>query len=143
MFKIVSESHVDHALTQDHLDFILAKFANKSAFFIENVELPKHLASIPCALRGPLVGDEKIPDSECQMVVRGDRKYPSRVCDLPPKMVRTLTVIGGGLGGEPCVLYTAYGGPVAPREPGDETLSAENKVTSEAFWAKHALSSKA
>jgi len=37
------------------------------------------------------------------------------------------------------VLYTAYGGPVAPREPFDRSLDEEAKAESEKFWAEHAL----
>ena len=37
-----------------------------------------------------------------------------------------------------CVLYTMYGGPVAPQEPGDP--NCKNLGDSEAFWSQHALS---
>lgn len=37
-------------------------------------------------------------------------------------------------------IFTAYGGPCAPREPGDATLSSdEEKKESADFWAQHAL----
>lgn len=36
-----------------------------------------------------------------------------------------------------CVLYTAYGGPPAPQEPGDP--GCKDPETSAAFWRQHAL----
>lgn len=45
--------------------------------------------------------------------------------------------------GSTTILYTAFGGPLAPREPGDPDLPAEERAESEAFWAEHALSSVA
>ena len=72
-------------------------------------------------------------------LVRGTRKGPSSVCDRAPRLSRLVTVIGGLHKGE-CILFTAYGGPAAPREPWDESLSAEERGASEAFWAEHALS---
>jgi hypothetical protein len=52
-----------------------------------------------------------------------------------------LTVIAGpgddGLDG--VVLYTAYGGKCAPREPGDTSLNDEQRLESQAFWSEHAL----
>lgn len=39
-----------------------------------------------------------------------------------------------------CVLYTAYGGPQAPREPGDPSIKSwEELVASREFWSQHAL----
>lgn len=37
-----------------------------------------------------------------------------------------------------CVLYTAFGGPAAPQEPGDP--ACKDPVASAAFWREHALS---
>jgi hypothetical protein len=40
-----------------------------------------------------------------------------------------------------CVLFTAYGGPAAPREPGDSSIASWEELTqSRRFWAQHALS---
>ena len=40
-----------------------------------------------------------------------------------------------------CILYTSYGGPKAPREPGDLTIESwEAIVEAREFWAQHALS---
>jgi hypothetical protein len=39
-----------------------------------------------------------------------------------------------------CILYTAFGGPLTPKEPGDATLSGEERQESFKFWSQHALS---
>ena len=139
--KITEDSHMDHALGETHKAFLLARFGDRTEFFIETVVLPGPLASLPCGLHGPVMGDEPVPDAECSSEVRGNRKGPSRMCDRPVRLVRTLTVIGGPHKDEPCILYTAFGGPSTPREPWDETLSTEaQKQEARAFWAQHALS---
>lgn len=43
----------------------------------------------------------------------------------------------GGKVKHPCVLYTAFGGPVAPQEPGDP--GCKDPAASAAFWREHAL----
>ena len=53
-----------------------------------------------------------------------------------------MTVVAGPDGEIPCRLYTCYGGPCAPREPGDTSLSDEERAESLAFWLQHALSSE-
>lgn len=40
----------------------------------------------------------------------------------------------------PCVLFTVFGGPMAPRELFDPTLPASERSESERFWSEHALS---
>lgn len=55
-----------------------------------------------------------------------------------PRQVRTVTVIAGPHDGQPCVLFTAFGGPLAPQEPGDP--GCKDPDASRAFWAEHALS---
>jgi hypothetical protein len=39
-----------------------------------------------------------------------------------------------------CILYTAFGGPLTPKEPGDAALSGEERQESFKFWSQHALS---
>lgn len=132
-------SHLDHSLTADHVAHLLALFGERSAFFIETIVLPANLAAVPCNLHGPVVGEAPVLDSEATFVVRGDRKGASRMCSRPPTMTRTLTVIAGPIGADRCVLYTAYGGPLAPREPWDPGLDATGAEASRVFWAEHAL----
>lgn len=140
--KIAADSHLDHGLSPAHVAWLVERFADRQAFFIESVELPAQLSSLTCGLHGPATGGEPVPESECHRAVRGERKGPSRLCKREPKPTRVVTVIAGPDGDEPCVLYTAYGGPQAPREPWDESLDDAGRAESEAFWAEHALSAE-
>lgn len=135
---ITPASHLDHHLTPAHLAFIREKFGDRTAFFLETIELPADLPSLPCNLHGPATGGAAVPEGEVHYAVRGDRKGPSRLCRRPPVTVRTMTVIGGVHEGA-CILFTAYGGPCAPREPWDETLDEAGREKAKAFWAEHAL----
>ncbi len=147
MLKITSESHTDH-LHADHVAWILDTYGDRDSFFIETVELPTHLPPLTCKLYGPSVGDDPVPAVDCRMVERPGRvtrgiSWPSRVCDRPPRDTSTITVIAGPDpdNDEPMVLYTAYGGPCAPREPGDPDIPDDSmKARSDAFWVEHALS---
>lgn len=136
--QLHKDSHLDHALTQEHIDFLLTTFADRNAFFIATVDLPDHLAALPCSLMGPLVGDEPVPESEVKYVTRGERTWQSRTIECAyPRTSRKVTVIAGPHDGEACVLFTAYGGPLAPQEPGDP--GCKDKVASSEFWSQHAL----
>ena len=138
--KITSAAHLDHTLTSAHIAFILDRFGDRTGFFLETVALPDGLDPLPCGLHGPLLGDKPVHEEECSYEVRGQRAGASRLCARPARLVRTLTVIAGPYEGEPCVLYTAFGGPAAPREPWDTDLDDEGRAASRAFWAEHALS---
>lgn len=137
--KIDAITHLDHGLLPAHLAWIAERFGDREAFFLETVELPAELPPVACGLFGPSVGDAAIGDEEVELVVRGGRSGPSRLVTRAPRSTRTLTVIGGPSGDEPCVLYTAFGGPAAPREPWDPSLDEAGRVESAAFWAVHAL----
>ncbi len=150
--KLISESHVDHGLSQRQLSLVLERFGDHRAFFASTFELPPGYGDAPCALVGPAAGDAAVADADAYIARRGDRRWLSR-CVARPELPRTrmITVIGGPHGDEPCVLYTVYGGPQAPREPGDLELelrsAAADRVAglraklaeSIAFWAVHAL----
>jgi hypothetical protein len=131
-------SHLDHGLTVAQIAFVLKRFADRDAFFIETVELPAELGTVPCGLHGPIMGDSPVADSEVTFAVRGERKGESRLCERPTRLVRQLSLIAGPDGDTPCVLYTAFGGLVSPQEPFD--APEEKRADSEAFWAEHALS---
>lgn len=138
--QITKDSHIDHNLTEAQVAFIADKFANHQIFFIETFELPEELGTVESALHGPIVGDEPVPEAEVHYIIRGNRKCASRMVKRPVRQMRTVTVIAGPHEGK-CILYTAYGGPCAPREPGDTGLSSwEQIVEAREFWAKHALS---
>lgn len=136
--QITPASHLDHNLAPAHVDFIRAAFGNRTTFFLETIELPQNLPDLPCNLHGPATGQPPVLESEVTYAIRGGRKGPSRLCARPSIVTRLLTVIGGIHEGE-CILFTAYGGPCAPREVWDETLDEPGREISKAFWAEHAL----
>lgn len=183
------DSHTDHGLTDAQLGYVLGVFSNferkpiagiePPAVMVQTITLPEWLGTAPCALRGPNVGDIAYPDfaphaapeeADNTIVItmrkRGNRPYCSRTIDLPCKPTRLVTVIAGPHDGHELVLYTAHGGPPAPREVGElllelekypaapldvecstpkdattkrETLQRE-LAQSRDFWATHALS---
>lgn len=137
--KLHPESHLDHGLSKEAIAFVLAKFADRQAFFVETFDLPDGMGELDCGLHGPLVGDAPVPEGEVFYRQRGDRQYGSRMCGRPARKTRTCTVVGGPEGGE-CILYTSYGGPAAPREPNDPNLPDVEREASAMFWAVHALS---
>lgn len=138
---ILPVSHLDHGLTAAHVAWMASYFVSRTSFFLATVELPPELPALSCGLHGPLVGDDPVLESEVFYRARGGRPGESRLCSRPARATRLLTVIAGPEGDDPCVLYTAFGGPAAPREPFDPSLvSDEDKEASRAFWAEHALS---
>jgi hypothetical protein len=128
------DSHLDHSLTPAQVEFILGLNAKEGELTIQTVELPEELGTVPCGLYGPCMGDEPIADDEVVMEVRGNRAGPSRLIERPTRPTRQLTVISGPHDGEPCVLFTSFGGPQAPREPFED-----DSEESLAFWKEHAL----
>ena len=135
--QLHKESHVDHGLSQAQLKYILERFADREAFFIETIELPDTLGTVPSAIYGPIVGDAPVVESEVRYARRGSRKWTSRLCTRPVRQSRLVTVIAGPHDDKPCVLYTAFGGPCAPQEPGDP--GCKDVIASEKFWSEHAL----
>jgi hypothetical protein len=146
MLKVTSDSHVDHTFTPAQRAFCLEAVADKSAFFIETIKLPTELGTAPCGLHGPATGGDPIEDGEVTMQKRGkDRMVhgkpvgETRMVNREPVQVSEVTVIGGPHGDEPCILFTMYAGPCAPREPWDPSMNEEERQESKAFWAVHAL----
>ena len=139
MAKITNESHMDHNLNPAQVKFLEEQIAGIQQFCIKTVELPTSLGTLPCALHGPLMGDTPVGEDEVSYEVRGDRPGASRLCNREQRQVKQLSFIVGPHGNE-VVLYTAFGGPVSPREPFDPGLDETGKAESESFWAQHALS---
>jgi hypothetical protein len=139
---ITSDSHLDHNLTVGQLEYLKKYFQDRDGFFIETVELP--YGTVPCGLIGPATEQGVVEEGSVFYAIRPPRKWASRVLD-PAKgwtslMTTKVTVIAGPAGAHACVLYTAYGGPAAPREPGDPSISSwEELQNSREFWSKHAL----
>jgi hypothetical protein len=131
------DSHVDHGLSDDQIRYLLDRFADRKTFFLETLELPGALGTVSCALWGPAMGDPAIAEEEVGYALRGTRRWTSRLVERLARPTRLVTVIAGPHEGHPCVLYTAYGGPPAPQEPGDP--GCKDPETSEAFWREHAL----
>jgi hypothetical protein len=140
---VTSDSHTDHGLSEEIMKFLVERFADRSAFFIEEVELPEHLGEVPCNLVGPVTGCEPVIEMDVHYKVRGNRKWTSRLLKSAEGMrvmSRKVTVIAGPHGPYSCVLYTAYGGPCAPREPGDPAINSWDQLLwSREFWTQHAL----
>lgn len=137
--KLHADSHIDHGLTANQLAHIVERFADRTEFFKETIELPPELGDAPCDLYGPAMGDAPIAESEVHYRKRGaQRTWESRcVHRNSERRTRSVSVIAGPHAGEACVLYTAFGGPVAPQEPGDP--GCKDADASRAFWAEHAL----
>ena len=138
--KISEKAHLDHGLSKKHLDYLLFAFASRDRFFIETIYFPEELDEIPCALYGPTMGDAPLKEGEVFYTRRGDRPNLSRMVHLPSRPTRQVTVIAGPREGLPCALYTAFGGPLAPKEPGDPSLTEPEEMRkATAFWREHAL----
>lgn len=156
--RIHEDSHVDHGIPKVVVDFILKSLRGRTGFFIETITLPEiiehrhgldywqapgqvfaetKVEPVPCGLH------LDVPESEVHYAKRGDREYTSRLCNRPPRMVREVTVIAGlhrDLPDVGMILFTIFGGPAAPREPGDPSLEGEALEESKEFWKSAALS---
>jgi len=132
------DSHTDH-VDPKIITLALDHFRNKGEFFAETIELPEGM-TVSCGLHGPVVGDEPITEKEVRYEARNGWTWTSRLVLRQPRLTRTLTVIGGPHDNHNCVLYTIFGGPLAPKEPSDPTLEEKNREASTAFWQEHALS---
>lgn len=143
MLVIHPISHLDHGLSPAHLSWLQEVFADRDGFFQATVDIPPHLSDLVSALWGPSSGDAPIAEADVDYVVRPGRRCVSRVLKsslATLRSTRRLSVVAGSFEDAPCVLYTAYGGPAAPREPGDLTIATwKNVLESRAFWAEHAL----
>jgi hypothetical protein len=138
MLTISKASHLDHGLSTAHLEW-LTRALNERIAAGESQGVSVHTFVIPASLPGLHTALVRTTEG-VQMEKRGSREWPSRVVDQPMRWTRQCTAVVGPHDGEEHVLFTAYGGPQAPREPGDPSLTGEaEKAESEAFWAAHAL----
>jgi hypothetical protein len=145
MLIITPESHLDHGLTPAHVAWLLERFKERNEFFIETLTMPADLPALDCALYGPTMGDEPIAEDRVHYVVRPGRKVATRALFAPLRKTHEISIIAGPDGPDACVLYTSYGGPVAPREPGDQSIALEpsklpaSLIEVHLFWSTHAL----
>ena len=153
------DSHLDHGLTDAQVAHIFERFADRDGFFIETITLPEELGTVPCGLYGPKMGDASTQECSRAPTIyrvrgpgvspyacvwqdkRGTRTWQSNLISLPPRPTREVTVIAGPHDGESCVLFTAFGGPLTPQEPGDP--GCKDVEASAKFWSEHALSAEA
>jgi hypothetical protein len=142
--KVLPRSHVDHNVPAGTLQYALEHFAGEDKFFAKVLHLPDGFPGVPSALYGPLAGDEPVAEVDVYYIVRIGRRCSSRMVERGDRLVRTLVVIAGPAPGEDgLVLYTCYGGLVAPREPGDTSIGTwEEVLASREFWAQHALADR-
>jgi hypothetical protein len=132
--EIVPESHVDHNIPADLLQWALGEIKAKVAAGEYKPELvglvkitldfPGTFAPVPCGLVGPITNYPPVPESDVCYLQRNRRKCVSRMIGNDSTLhtsfapgVRTLSVIAGPDNGKPWVLYTAFGGPIAPGSP--------------------------
>jgi hypothetical protein len=144
---VLPESHTDHGLSPAHMSWLLAVAAaareeNPSGVMVKTFDLPLDLSPLESGLYGPLAGDEPVKESEASYAVRGTRKGLTRFVARPMRETRRVTVVVGPYGDHSSVLFTAYGGEAAPREPFDVDESRDPEGYREAgiFWGQHALS---
>lgn len=138
--RLHKDSHVDHGLTEGQLAYLLQRFGDHNAFFVATIELPEALGTVPCGLYGPSMGDAPVAEEDVVYVQRLGRTWVSRLLPMTAgRRTRQVTVVAGPHDGEACVLFSAFGGPSAPQEPGDP--GCRDQGASVAFWNQHALSS--
>jgi hypothetical protein len=134
-------SHMDHGLGLGHTTWLKELFKDRTGFFKATIKMPSDLRKLPCGLWGPAMKDPAVEEDKVTYAIRGNRRWASRkIMGVSTRPTDLLTVIAGPACGQTCVLYTAYAGPEAPREPGDLTIPDWASIEeSRKFWATHAL----
>lgn len=141
---IHADSHTDHDLSPKALQYVLERTQAERAddlgngLVIHTVHLPPMYERVRCSLIGPATGQPPVRLGT-YMAERAGRPGRSRMVHREAIATRQVTVIVGEHDGDPAVLFTAHGGPCAPKEPEDPTLTDDEREASEAFWAEHAL----
>lgn len=132
--------HADHGVAEETLAWAVSQVV--PGFFARTFELPAGAPDLLNGLYGPACGDPPVGEEEVLRRHRSPDRPLSRMVRRPQRPTRLLTVIGiAPMTGEEAVVYTAYGGPMAAREPGDASLVLGSPEHEEAvaFWATHAL----
>lgn len=121
---------------EDYINWILEQVGEQEEFGIQELTLPGWLPDVTSDLHSGVGVDEIV------WAKRPNRQELSRCVRREPVPSRQVVVIWGpsGIPGD-LVVYTIYGGELAPREPWDESLKTDaEKAESKEFWATHALS---
>ena len=159
MIRRHEDSHVDHGIPHGVMNYVLDQFKDRTEFFIETFEYPESYTACTSLSDWNNPGMEyeqemppvrcdlhlDVPEGEVFYEKRGDRGWESRLCNREPRMTREITIIAGPHPEDKeagMILFTMYGGPAAPREPGDPSLEGEALEESKKFWSRAALSNR-
>lgn len=122
MFYVIEGvSHTDHRVSEAHINWLRCELEGKlqPGINVVTMTLPEHLPGLHSALvYHP--SDEGVTYER-----RGSRAYESRMVKRHELPTREITAIIGPHNGDTPVLYTAFGGPAAPREPNDPHFDGE------------------
>ena len=138
--------HKDHGITPAQWAFINGALTDldPQGFFLQQLDIPAALGTVPCGLHGPAMGDAPVPRDEVEMVKRGAEGDPNRwldpIVDRPLRPVSYVQVIGirdSDDDGDHIKVFTCYGGPAAPQNPADPGNHDVHGATK--FWNTHAL----
>lgn len=134
--------HADHGINPEQMAYIQSAIAADTprGFFIKEIRIPANLGTVPSAIYGPAAGDAPVPESQVFYRPRGDRPWADRVVSWPTRPVDYVQAIGMPDQNDPnkIVLFTVYGGPLAPQHPDDP--NNRDLAASKKFWSEHALS---
>ena len=134
--------HADHGISPEQMEWIKAqiKAADPKTFFVQEIQIPGELGMVRNAMYGPAAGDPAVPESEVSYRPRGDRPWSDRVVSWPTRPVNYVQAIGMPDQDNPnkIVLFTVYGGPLAPQHPDDP--GCRDVPAAKKFWSQHALS---
>jgi hypothetical protein len=138
------DGHYDvHKITKQHIDWLSQQPEVMAAKGPVTLTLPDSLPRLPNSLVGPASGHSPVTDDhpDVYMASRGGgREYNSKMIRGENQTTNIITAIvrPHKETGRP-FLITAFGGPMAPKEPNDPTLSDQERKASQEFWSQHAL----
>jgi hypothetical protein len=147
-------THNDHGINSKQLALVqecLTQIPQKDGFFIQEIEIPDTAGPVICGLYGPVMGDEPIDNEDVAMIRRGNRPYKDRTVCRPFRLSNIVQVIGikatrqymsnaRAVAEVHYNLFTVFGGPLAPKNPNDLSLTNDEIEEARSFWAVHALS---
>ena len=134
-------AHDDHGLTKEQSDYIARQVysMNPNGFFIQEVNLPERLGTVPNALYGTEEGDNPISEDEVFYASRANgRGWKDRFVRRPLRQTSRCQAIGITQEDGSLFFYTIYGGALAPQHPEDP--NNRDVAAAKRFWSAHALS---